>query len=261
MDTNTSAPRRPGSAPDGILHRDPDGDPARTAVRDPGPQRAKTVNPRWRRRLFRIVVTLTVLATLGAGTAAAVITAAVTARPDYPGAGTGTGAVTAGGGDGSASARSGGMPTTEDGFIADGDSVSLSDSAPAVAKLEPGLREALGQALAAAEEDGLELRVASGWRSKAYQAWLLRDAVRTYGSEAEAARWVGTPDTSLHVKGQAVDIAPYDAADWLNRHGAQFGLCRTYDNEAWHFELSPSAIDEGCPPMYRDPTEDPRMRG
>jgi len=257
MDTNTSALRRPGSAPDGILHRDADGEGTRTAVLSPAPQHAKSRKPLRRRRLFRIVVTLTVLATLGAGTAAAVITAAVTARPDYPGAG--TGAVTSG--DGSASALSGGTPTAEDGYLADGDSVALSDSVPAVANLEPGLREALGQALAAAEEDGLELRVASGWRSKAYQAWLLRDAVRTYGSEAEAARWVGTPDTSLHVKGQAVDIGPYDAADWLNRHGAQFGLCRTYDNEAWHFELSPSAIDQGCPPMYRDPTEDPRMRG
>ncbi|MFD6698668.1 MULTISPECIES: M15 family metallopeptidase [unclassified Microbacterium] len=254
MDTNTSAPLRPGSAPEWILPREPDVEGMRAAMRIPAPRHPASQAPRRRRRLFRFFATLTVLALLGAGTAAAVITAAVTARPDYPGP------VAAGDG-GSASARGGGMPTAEDGYIADGDSVSLQDSAPAVSKLEPGLREALEQALAAAEEDGLELRVASGWRSKAYQAWLLRDAVRTYGSEAEASRWVGTPETSLHVKGQAVDIAPYDAADWLNRHGAQFGLCRTYDNEAWHFELSPSAKDQGCPAMYRDPTEDPRMRG
>ncbi|MFB7844339.1 M15 family metallopeptidase [Microbacterium sp. NPDC056052] len=254
MDTNTSALRRPGSAPDRILHRDPHDDGAPTAALTRGPQHVRPRKSLRRPRLFRIVVTLTVLATLGAGTAAAVITAAVASRPDYPGP------VAAAGG-GSASARNGGMPTAEDGYLADGDSVALSDSVPAVTNLDPGLREALGQALAAAEEDGLELRVASGWRSKAYQAWLLRDAVHTYGSEAEAARWVGTPDTSLHVKGQAVDIGPYDAADWLNRHGAQFGLCRTYDNEAWHFELSPSAIDQGCPPMFRDPTEDPRMQG
>ena len=251
MDTNT-APLRPASAPDGILHRQPVTHRAYAVAQASMSQPA---TPRRRRRWFRLFATLTVLALLGAGTAAAVITAAVTARPDYPGV------VSAGGEDGSASARSGGMPTVEDGYIADGDSVALADSAPAVAKLDPALREALGQALAAAREDGLELRVASGWRSKAYQAWLLRDAVRSYGSEAEAARWVGTPETSQHVKGQAVDIAPYDAADWLYRHGAQFGLCRTYDNEAWHFELSPSAIDEGCPTMFRDPTEDPRMQG
>ncbi|MGN7860517.1 M15 family metallopeptidase [Microbacterium sp. 22303] len=254
MDTNTSAPLRPGSAPEWILHQEPDADARRTAERMPAPRHPASRAPRRHRPLFRFFATLAVLALLGAGTAAAVITAAVTARPDYPGP-------VAAGDDGSPSARSGGMPTAEDGYLADGDSVALSDDVPAVAKLEPALREALGQALAAAEEDGLELRVASGWRSKAYQAWLLRDAVRTYGSEAEASRWVGTPETSLHVKGQAVDIAPYNAADWLNRHGAQFGLCRTYDNEAWHFELNPSAIDAGCPAMYRDPTEDPRMRG
>ena len=33
-----------------------------------------------------------------------------------------------------------------------------------------------------------------------------------------------------------------------------------YGNEPWHFELSPDAIDHGCPPMYADPTRDPRMQ-
>ncbi|MBS1674546.1 MAG: M15 family metallopeptidase [Actinobacteria bacterium] len=212
--------------------------------------------PRRRPRLFRLLVTLLVLVVIAAGAAAAVVTANITSRPDYPDA------ITFGDAAGSEAARSGGTPTAEDGYIADGDSLSLSDgSAPAVARLDPALRSALQDALAAAEEDGIELRIGSGWRSKAYQAWLLRDAVTTYGSEQEAARWVGTPTTSQHVRGEAADISPYDAADWLNRKGAQFGLCRTYDNEAWHFELSPSAVVAGCPPMFRDPTEDPRMRG
>lgn len=245
--TRTTTSPHPGTAPEWIL------DPAGTAERErPGGVR-RASRPR---RLFRLLVALLVIGAIGAGTAAAVVTAAIASRPDYPGS------VVAGGSDaGSEAARNGGRPTAEDGYIADGDSVALTDDTPAVTGLDPALREALQRAHAAAEEDGIDLRVGSGWRSKAYQAWLLRDAVRTYGSAAEAARWVGTPDTSLHVKGQAVDVSPYAAADWLHRHGAQFGLCRTYDNEAWHFELSPSAVDAGCPTMFRDPTEDPRMQG
>jgi hypothetical protein len=36
--------------------------------------------------------------------------------------------------------------------------------------------------------------------------------------------------------------------------------CQIYSNESWHYELRPQAIDHGCPPMYADPTHDPRMQ-
>jgi hypothetical protein len=62
------------------------------------------------------------------------------------------------------------------------------------------------------------------------------------------------------VSGGAVDIGPSDATAWLSEHGAKFGLCRIYSNEPWHYELRSEAIDHGCPPMYADPTHDPRMR-
>ena len=39
-----------------------------------------------------------------------------------------------------------------------------------------------------------------------------------------------------------------------------YGLCQIYGNEPWHYELRPEAIDRGCPPMYADPTHDPRMQ-
>ena len=86
------------------------------------------------------------------------------------------------------------------------------------------------------------------------------EAVSKYGSEAEAARWVATPDTSAHVSGDAVDIGPSDATAWLSEHGAEYGLCQIYGNEPWHYELRPEAVDHGCPPMYADPTHDPRMQ-
>jgi hypothetical protein len=62
------------------------------------------------------------------------------------------------------------------------------------------------------------------------------------------------------VSGDAVDIGPSGAAAWLSAHGAEYGLCRIYGNEPWHFELRPEAIDHGCPAMYADPTHDPRMQ-
>ena len=89
---------------------------------------------------------------------------------------------------------------------------------------------------------------------------LLDEAVWKYGSEAEAARWVASPDTSPHVSGDAVDIGPSAAAAWLSEHGAAYGLCQIYGNEPWHYELRPEAGAQGCPAMYADPTHDPRMQ-
>ncbi len=71
---------------------------------------------------------------------------------------------------------------------------------------------------------------------------------------------MATPDTSAHVSGDAVDIGPAEAKAWLSEHGARYGLCQIYRNEPWHYELRPEAVDSGCPPMYDDPTHDPRMR-
>ena len=134
------------------------------------------------------------------------------------------------------------------------------DEIPTVANLDPRLLKALRRAATDAAKDGVEFQVNSGWRSSEYQNQLLREAVSTYGSEEEAARWVATADTSAHVSGDAVDIGPSDATAWLSKHGAKYGLCQLYRNEPWHYELRPEAIDRGCPPMYADPTHDPRMQ-
>jgi zinc D-Ala-D-Ala carboxypeptidase len=146
-----------------------------------------------------------------------------------------------------------------EGVVPDGVTV-FDDEIPAVANLAPALLGALRQAATDAAGDGVELFVDSGWRSPKYQEQLRREAVSKYGSEEEAARWVATADTSAHVSGDAVDIGHADATAWLSEHGAEYGLCQIYSNEPWHYELRPEAIDHGCPPMYADPTRDPRMR-
>lgn len=147
-----------------------------------------------------------------------------------------------------------------DGVVPDGAPLSVYEDAPAVDRLDPDLLAALRRAATDAEADGVGLRVNSGWRSPEYQQHLLEEAVDEHGSREEAARWVSTPETSLHVSGDAVDVGPSEAAAWLSEHGAAHGLCRIYDNEPWHFELRPDAVDRGCPPRYADPTEDPRMQ-
>ena len=146
-----------------------------------------------------------------------------------------------------------------DGVLPDGVTV-FDDRYPGVADLDPDLLRALREAATEAADDGVTFYVNSGWRSRGYQNELLSVAVSTYGSESAAARWVATADTSPHVSGEAVDIGKDEATAWLSRHGAKLGLCQIYVNEPWHYELRPAAREGRCPPMYADPTHDPRMQ-
>ncbi|MEV7610830.1 M15 family metallopeptidase [Microbacterium sp. NPDC089320] len=150
--------------------------------------------------------------------------------------------------------------TEADGVIREEGAVSVFDETPAVSNLDSDLLAAVRAAATAAEQDGVSMHVNSGWRSAAYQQVLRQDAVIEYGSEEEAARWVATPENSEHVSGDAVDLGPLAAQDWLSRKGADFGLCQIYANERWHFELRPAAAANGCPLMYDDPTADPRTQ-
>ncbi len=160
---------------------------------------------------------------------------------------------------GGTTTEDGGAVTEDDGALPDGVTV-FDDEYPGVANLDPDLLQALREAATDAADDGIEFQVNSGWRSPEYQEQLLREAVSEYGSEEEAARWVAATNRSAHVSGDAVDIGPFDATAWLSEHGAHYGLCQIYRNESWHYELRPEATSRGCPPMYADPTHDPRMQ-
>jgi D-alanyl-D-alanine carboxypeptidase len=146
-----------------------------------------------------------------------------------------------------------------DGAVGEG-TTAFDDGVAGVANLDPDLLGALRRAASDAATAGVALGVDSGWRSADYQRRLRDEAISKYGSEQAAARWVATPDTSAHVSGDAVDVGPADAAAWLSEHGAAYGLCRIYANEPWHYELRPDAGERGCPAMYPDPTQDPRMQ-
>jgi hypothetical protein len=132
----------------------------------------------------------------------------------------------------------------------------LNTDRPTVGKLDPDLLDALQAAAEDALADGVRITVTSGWRSRSHQQRLFTEAVTRYGSEEEASRWVSTPDTSAHVTGDAVDIGPTDAADWLGQHGEYYGLCQSFANEIWHFELA-TTPGGTCP----DPLPDSSYRG
>jgi hypothetical protein len=122
---------------------------------------------------------------------------------------------------------------------------------PSVANLDPNLLAAVQAAARDAQDDGVPVTITSGWRSRAHQARLFAEALAKYGSEEEARRYVATPDTSAHVTGDAVDIGPTEADSWLSQHGADYGLCQTFANEIWHYELAttPGGV---CPAMLAD---------
>jgi D-alanyl-D-alanine carboxypeptidase len=111
-------------------------------------------------------------------------------------------------------------------------------------------------AQAAAKKDGQALYIASGYRSLARQKVLFANAVKKYGSAAEASKWVAPPLLSHHPWGIAIDVNyPNEpvGAGWLEVNGSKFGLCRVYENEWWHFE---PVIAPGwkCPALVKDAT-------
>jgi D-alanyl-D-alanine carboxypeptidase len=111
-------------------------------------------------------------------------------------------------------------------------------------------------AQAAAKKDGQVIYIASGFRTLSRQKTLFAQAIRKYGSTAEASKWVAPPLVSHHPWGVAIDVNyPNDpvGAGWLEVNGANFGLCRVFENEWWHFE---PVIAPGwkCPALVPDAT-------
>ncbi|ROP63558.1 D-alanyl-D-alanine carboxypeptidase-like protein [Curtobacterium sp. PhB130] len=142
------------------------------------------------------------------------------------------------------------LVTSRDGLI-DSAPISELEDTPAITGLDADLRRALEAATRAASADGVDVLVNSGWRSKHYQQALLDQGIEQYGSLEAARRWVNTPEKSSHVRGQAVDVGPTDAMSWMDQHGSRFGLCRTYANEMWHFELATTPGGD-CPATLPD---------
>ena len=112
-------------------------------------------------------------------------------------------------------------------------------------------------AQAAAKAAGFNIRITSGFRTQGLQQRLFADAIKKYGSEKEASKWVLPKDISHHPWGIAIDVNyPGDrkAVKWLEENGSTYGICRVYLNEWWHFEpvIAPG---QPCPPMMANALE------
>ena len=123
-------------------------------------------------------------------------------------------------------------------------------------ELDQQLLNRFKAAQAAAKKDGQVIYIVSGYRSLSRQKTLFANAVRKYGSAAQASKWVAPPLISHHPWGVAIDVNYPDepvGAGWLEIHGSKFGLCRVFENEWWHFE---PVIAPGwkCPALVPDAT-------
>lgn len=110
------------------------------------------------------------------------------------------------------------------------------------------------QAFIAASGGGISL--GSGYRSVERQAQLWAEAVRKYGSEAAARKWVAPPGKSNHNRGVAYDLrfASDAARQWAHANAARFGMFFPMGHEPWHIEPIRNALEENFDPeAYTDP--------
>jgi hypothetical protein len=127
--------------------------------------------------------------------------------------------------------------------------------------LDPNMQNALLAMFAAAPEDvRAGLRINSAYRSPELQERLYQDALRRYGSEAEARRWVAPPGRSQHNHGRAVDLgyASDAAREWAHANAAAHGLAFPLSNENWHIELAgargmPTGAPQAAPQSSQTP--------
>lgn len=135
-----------------------------------------------------------------------------------------------------------------------------------VVRLTRRAAEAFLEMQAAALRDGVVIVPVSGFRGRERQAALFRRAVRKYGGQRKAARWVAPPGFSYHEAGLAIDLgdesAPHcdvrrcfrqtPAYKWLVENAERFGfrLHRPRNprpgppGEPWHWRfIEPAEFD------------------
>jgi Transglycosylase SLT domain/D-alanyl-D-alanine carboxypeptidase len=120
------------------------------------------------------------------------------------------------------------------------------DSAPPVSGgLNAEFSRRLHQLMKAVEQHGGTLTISSGSRGVPEQTQLWNAAVKKYGSEAAARKWVAPPGKSNHDPQSGRNHGMGDGAlavdlsgdlDMAHELATRFGLTFPLSNEAWHIE-------------------------
>ncbi len=121
--------------------------------------------------------------------------------------------------------------------------------------LPPAVLSAWQKLRSTASDQGVQLCLNDGKRSRQQQQDEFDEAVKKFGTEELASRYVlNPPDRSMHVFGLAVDIQPIESAKWVEKNGGTLGWCRRYENEQWHFEYDTAYSAGGCPALLPSAT-------
>lgn len=142
-----------------------------------------------------------------------------------------------------------------------------------VVQMRSRAAQAFLKMVAAARTDGVGIVPISGFRPIAYQKSLFSRAVKRYGTEQKAARWVAPPGYSEHATGWALDVGDqsHRATDieptfkstpafrWLSSNAQRFGFELSFpldnpqgvNHEPWHWRFI--GTDEARATFHPDP--------
>ena len=115
---------------------------------------------------------------------------------------------------------------------------------PAAIEVEVNTARAFLAMRAAAADAGIDLRIASGFRTVRQQRALFHRW--QHGNGHEAAR----PGRSNHQSGRALDLTVFSSPGtlaWLDANAGAFGFKRTVKGEPWHWEYVEIPVARGAP--------------
>lgn len=142
------------------------------------------------------------------------------------------------------------IPSTDSGGSSDQQAASGTSDPAALAStggLNAEFMKRFSALQAAVREAGGDLTIYSGARDFNRQEQLWNDALKKYGSESEARKWVAPPGKSNHdpTRGRILGFGDGALASDLrgdlalaHKLAPQFGLSFPLANEAWHIELA-----------------------